>query len=157
MVSLRIFTLVCLATLIASPAMSKAADPPATAPAEVMAAAPQGTHLLAFKTSGDQADADAVAVFEAAPDKEGVAHRDLIIFGKKNGKFVPEVTNDKLIACSKCTQFHDDPFYPRHLEVTPGRVHIVQFDSGEKTSETTLDLVRQAGDRHVTKATRKKV
>lgn len=157
MVNLRIFSLGILAALVGSPAMSMPPSPPPAAPAEVIAAAPQGTHLLAFKTSGDQADADAVAVFETAPDKDGVAHRDLIIFGKRNGKFVPEVTNDKLIACSKCTQFHDDPFYPRHLEVTLGRIRIVQFDSGEKTSETTLDLVRQAGNWHVAKATRKKV
>jgi len=154
MVNLRIFSLGILAALVGSPAMSMPPSPPPTAPAEVIAAAPQGTHLLAFKTSGDQADADAVAVFEAAPDKDGIAHRDLIIFGKRNGKFVAEVTNDKLIACSKCTQFHDDAFDIDDVKVSPGEVHIVQMDGGEKPTTTIIDLVRQSGVWHVRSASR---
>lgn len=154
MVNLRIFSLGILAALVGSPAMSMPPSPPPAAPAEVIAAAPQGTHLLAFKTSGDQADADAVAVFETAPDKDGVAHRDLIIFGKRNGKFVPEVTNDKLIACSKCTQFHDDAFDIDDVKVSPGEVHIVQMDGGEKPTTTIIDLVRQSGVWHVRSASR---
>lgn len=154
MVSPRICFLGAFAALMAFPAISKTAEPPLSAPAEVLAAAPQGTHLLAFKTSGDQVNADAVAVFETPPDKDGVAHRDLIIFGKKDGKFVPEVTSDKLIACSKCTQFHDDPFLVEGLDVKPGRVHIDQEDGGEKPTTTIIDLVRQSGEWHVKTATR---
>jgi hypothetical protein len=154
MVNLRIFSLGILTTLVGSPAMSMPPEPPPTAPVEVVGAAPQGTHLLAFKTSGVQADANAVAVFEGEPDKEGVAHRDLIIFGKRNGKFVPEVTSDKLIACSKCTQFHDDAFDINDVKVSPGQVRIVQMDGGEKPTTTIVELARESGVWHVRSASR---
>jgi Domain of unknown function (DUF4189) len=154
MVNPRIFFLGTFAALMAFPVMSKTAEPPPSAPAEVVAAAPQGTRLLAFKSSGDQVDADAVAVFETPPDKDGVAHRNLIIFGKKDGEFVPELTSDKLIACSKCSQFHDDPFMAEGLDVKQGHVHIDQEDGGEKPTTTIIVLTRQSGEWHVTSATR---
>ncbi|PTR30930.1 uncharacterized protein DUF4189 [Luteibacter sp. OK325] len=150
----RICFLSALAALMAFPAMSKAAEPPPNAPAEIVAAAPQGTHLLVFKASGDQVDANAVAVFETSPDKDGVTYRDLIIVGRKDGKFVPEVSSDKIIACSKCSQFHDDPFAFANLKVTPSHVHLDQMDGGEQPSTTTMDFVRKDATWVVTTATR---
>lgn len=146
-----------LAALMLTTAPAFAATPPKappSAPAEVMEAAPAGTTLLSFATSGDQPDADAVAVFETAPDKGDVRHRSLVMFGKKDGKFAPDFSSEKLIACSKCSQFHDDPFDGDYVKVTPGHVHIEQMDSGEKSSTTVLDMVRQSGTWHVTKAVR---
>jgi hypothetical protein len=154
MVKPRISFLGALAALIAFQALSKTAEPPLSAPTEVATAAPQGTHLLAFKTSGDQVDADAVAVFETPSNKDGVAQREFIIFGKKNGKFVPEVSSDKIIACSKCSQFHDDPFAYANVKVTQGHVHLDQMDGGEQPSTTTMDFVRKNGMWVVTTATR---
>jgi hypothetical protein len=136
--------------------MALGATPPA-APAEVTAAAPPGTTLLAFSASGEQPNADAVAVFQTAPDKDNVRHRTLVMFGKKDGKFVPDFSNDKLIACSLCSQFHDDQFYPENVKVTPGHVHIDQFDAGEKPSQTMLDFVRKPDGWHVASATRETV
>jgi hypothetical protein len=142
------------AALIAFQAMSKTAESPLSAPTEVVAAAPEGTHLLAFKASNDQADADAVAVFETTPDKDGVMYRDLIIFGKRDGKFVPEMSSGKIIACSKCSQFHDDPFMVEGVDVKNGHVRIDQEDGGEKPTTTIIDLTRQAGEWHVKSASR---
>ncbi|PTR30928.1 uncharacterized protein DUF4189 [Luteibacter sp. OK325] len=154
MVNPRISFLGAFAFLMAFPAMSKTAEPTPSAPAEIVASAPQGTHLLAFKASGDQVDADAVAVFETPPDKDGVTYRDLIIFGKKDGKFAPEVSSDKIIACSKCSQFHDDPFMVEGLDVKHGHIHIDQEDGGEKPTTTIIDLTRQSGEWHVKSASR---
>jgi hypothetical protein len=64
----RICFLGAFAALMAFPAMATAVEPPPSAPTEIVAAAPQGTHLLVFKASGDQVDADAVALFETSPD-----------------------------------------------------------------------------------------
>ena len=154
MVSLRICFVSAFATLTAFPTLSKSAEPPPSPPTEVVAAAPQSTRLLAFKTSGDQVNADAVAVFETPPDKDGVMHRHLIIFGKKDGKFVPEVKSNRLIACSKCSQFHDDPFAYANLKVTQGHIHLDQMDGGEQPSTTALDFVRKDTHWVVTTATR---
>jgi hypothetical protein len=152
----RIFRLAAMALMVTTaPAFatspSKAVP---SAPAEVTTAAPKGTTLLSFATSGDQPNADAVAVFETTPDKDDVRHRTLVMFGKKGGKFVPDFSSDKIIACSKCSQFHDDPFYPAHVKVSPGHVLIEQFDAGEKSSQTLLDLVRKSDGWHVASATR---
>lgn len=127
---------------------------PPTAPAEVASTAPAGTTLLWFGSSGNQSDADAMAVFETGPDKDNVRHRTLVMFGKKDGKFVPDFSNDKVIACSQCSQFHDDPFDGDYVKVTPGHAHIEQIDSGEKSSTTVLDLVRRSGKWQVTNAIR---
>lgn len=154
MVTPRAFTFGVLAALLAFPALSKSPAPAPTAPAEVIAAGPKDTRLLAFKTSGDQPDADAVAVFETAPDKDGVTHRNLIILSKKDGRFIPEVTSDKLIACSKCSQFHDDPFAYANIKVTSGHIHLDQMDGGEQPSTTTMDFVRKDSRWVVTAATR---
>jgi hypothetical protein len=113
--------------------------------------------LLSFASSGDQPNADAAAVFETAPDKDDVRYRTLVVFGKKGDKFVPDFSSEKLIACSKCSQFHDDQFYPAHVKVSPGHIHIDQFDAGEKPSQTMLDLVRKQDGWHVTNATRETV
>ncbi|WP_049622962.1 DUF4189 domain-containing protein [Frateuria defendens] len=145
------------AMLAVSPLSVLAALPSPRAPAEVAATAPEGTTLLAFATSGDQPHADAAAVFETRPDKEGVRHRTLVLFGKNDGRFVEDFSSDRLIACSMCSQFHDDPFDADYLKVTPGRVRIVQMDGGEKPSTTTLDLARQAGVWHVKAASRRTV
>jgi hypothetical protein len=155
MVNSRTYLLGTFAALAAFSVVSKSAPPPPSAPAEVLAAAPLGTHLLAFNTSGNQLDADAAAVFETLPDKGGVAHRSLVIFGKKAGRFVPEVTSDKIIACSKCSQFHDDPFMTEGLDVKHGHVHIDQEDGGEKPTTTIIDLTRQSGEWRVTTASRR--
>jgi hypothetical protein len=154
MVNPRTFLFGALAAFSALPVLAIPAGPRASAPSEVVSSAPQGTHLLAFKASGAQVDADAVAVFETPPDKDGLTHRTLVIFGKKDGKFVQELTSDKLIACSKCSQFHDDPFMVEGLDVKPNRIHIDQEDGGEKPTTTQIDLDRQAGEWHVTSATR---
>jgi hypothetical protein len=140
--------------LAAFSATSKSVEPSLTAPAEVASAGPQGTRLIAFKTSGHQPNADAMAVFETPVDKDGVAHRDLVIFGKKDGKFIPEVTSDKLIACSKCSQFHDDPFAYANIKVTQGHIHLDQMDGGEQPSTTTMDFVRKDSRWVVMTATR---
>jgi hypothetical protein len=145
-------------TMVAAPAF--ASPPPKavpSAPAEVAATGPAGTSLLSFTSSGDQPNADAVAVFETAPDKDDVRYRTLVVFGKKGDKFVPDFSSEKLIACSKCSQFHDDQFYPAHVKVSLGHIHIDQFDAGEKPSQTMLDLVRKQDGWHVTNATRETV
>lgn len=155
----RISRWAALALIVATaPAFAASASkgtPPA--PPEVAETAPTGTTLVSFTTSGDQPDADAVAVFETAPDKDGVNHRTLVMFGKKKGKFIPDFSSDKLIACSKCSQFHDDPFDGDYVKVVPGHVHIEQMDSGEKPSTTFLDLVRHSGQWRVMKAVRETV
>jgi hypothetical protein len=149
------FALSALTTTLALAAagLTWAGTPP-QAPAEIAAAAPAGMTLLSFKASGTQTGATAAAVYETAPDKDGVRHRQLTLFGNTNGKFAPEVTSDKLIACSTCSQYHDDQFYPDHVEVSTGHVHIDQFDSGEMPSTTTFDFVQKQGKWYVTKATR---
>ena len=125
-----------------------------TAPPEVISAAPAGGRLIAYATSGEAPNADAVAVFEGSADKAGNRHRTLIAFGKKDGIFKKDFASDKLIACSLCSQFHDDPFRPRHLSVTPGHIYIDQFDSGEKPSSTVIDLERKDGTWRITHVTR---
>lgn len=145
-----------LATLLALPLLAMVSPPP-SAPPEVMAAAPKDATLLFFKTSGNQANADAAAVFETAPDKDGVRWRTLSLFGKKDGKFVPDFSSDKLIACSKCSQFHDDPFYPDAFKVNLGNIHIDQVDGGEKPSSTSLGFSRKSGIWKVTEATQRMV
>ena len=145
-------------TMVAAPAFASLPPEAAlSAPAEVTAAAPAGTTLLSFASSGDQPNADAAAVFEAAPGKDDVRYRTLVVFGKNDGKFIPDFSSEKLIACSKCSQFHDDQFYPAHVKVSPGHIHIDQFDAGEKPSQTMLDLVRKPDGWHVTNATRETV
>lgn len=129
----------------------------ATVPVEIDSAAPKGSRLIAFVSSGDQSDADAVAIFEGSTDNAGIRNRVLMTFGKKNGVFQKNFTSEKLIACSLCSQFHDDPFRPRHVKVTPGHIHIDQFDSGEKPSSTVIELNRQNGVWRVTSATRSTV
>lgn len=146
-----------LAGLMMTAAPAFASPPskaPPSAPSEVTAAAPSGTALLSFASSGEQPNADAAAIFETAPDKDNVRHRTLVMFGKKDGKFVPDFSNDKVIACSQCSQFHDDPFDGDYVKVTPGHAHIEQIDSGEKSSTTVLDLVRRSGKWQVTNAIR---
>lgn len=143
--------------MTAAPVFASSPSKPPLAPPEVMAAAPAGTTLMSFASSGEQSNADAMAVFETAPDKDNVRHRTLVLFGKKDGNFVPDFSNDKVIACSLCSQFHDDQFYAGGVKVTPGHIHIDQSDAGEKPSETALDFVRQKDGWHVTKATRRTV
>lgn len=151
--------LAAAAALLAVSVSAYATTPPASpsAPPEVIAAAPAGTTILAFATSGDQPTADAAAVFESAPDKDDVRYRTLVVFGKKAGKFVPDFSNDKIIGCSKCTQFHDDPFWPAHLKVTAGHILLDQFDSGQKPSTTTIELTRKSGAWYVNAAERQTV
>jgi hypothetical protein len=126
-----------------------------SAPAEVLAATPGGTTLLAFSSSGDQPTANAAAVFQTGPDKDGVRHRTLVVFEKKDGKFVPAFSNDRLIACSMCSQQHDDAFLTSGLKATSGHVHIEQVDIGKYEVETNIELDRRAGAWHVGSATRK--
>lgn len=123
-------------------------------PAEVAIAAPSGMTLLAFKASSETEDATGAAVYETPPDANRVRLRTLTLFRRQSGRFVPEATSDKAIACSKCSQFHDDPFDSDGLDVSAHHVRIVQTDSGEKPSTTTLDVVWKNGAWHVTKATR---
>jgi len=150
--------IVAVALLGASASSFAITPPPATtAPPEAMAVAPAGTKIVAFATSGSQPDADAAAVFESAPDKDDVRHRTLVVFGKRDGKFVPDFSNDKIVGCSKCTQFHDDPFWPAHLKVTPGHILLEQFDGGQKPSTTTIELARKGGPWNVTAAEREAV
>jgi hypothetical protein len=122
-----------------------------------MAAAPPGTALQFFSSTGDQPVADAMAVFETAPDKDNVRFRTLVMFGKRDGKFVPDFSNGKVVACSLCSQFHDDPWDDNFLKFTVGHLHVEQMDGGEKPSTTYLDFVRKAGVWHVTNATRETV
>lgn len=142
---------VCVSALGETPPLGRSVPP------EVNAAAPVGTTLVAFATSGDQPNADAAAVFEGAADKEDVRHRTLVVFGKREGKFVPDFSNDKIIGCSKCTQFHDDPFWPGHFKVNAGRILLDQFDSGQKPSTTTIELARKGAVWYVTAAERQTV
>jgi hypothetical protein len=152
-VKTRFFWAGMLAALIAFPAACDTASPP-----EIVAAAPDGTRLIFFKSSGDQADGTAAAVYETPPDSNDVRHRTLIIFGRKGGGFTPEVTNDKVIACSKCSQFHDDPFNPKYAEnyvdVAPDHIYMEQADGGERPSTTTLDFSRKKDRWYVAKAVR---
>jgi len=149
-----------MATLLACAGPAFAAPPvkaPPTAPPEITAAAPSGTTLLSFTSSGDQPDAAAAAVYETPPDKNGIRHRTLTVFGRNGGQFAAEFSNEKLIACSKCSQFHDDPFDGDYVKVTPAHVHIEQIDSGEKPSTTVLDFVKKADTWQVSTAERETV
>jgi hypothetical protein len=152
----RIFQVVALGLLVSSG--SALAAPPARhapdTPAEISSAAPAGSSLLAYESSGTQPDADAVAVFETPADKDGTQYRTLTIFQRKDGKFVPILSSDKIIGCSRCTQFHDDPFWPDNVKVTPGRIEINQGDGGETSSETGILLIRRSGDWKVDRAVR---
>ncbi len=130
------------------------ATTPPDVPAEVMSATPEGMSLLAFKTSGPADGADAAAVYEAEPDADGIRYRTLTLFERKGGQLVPKVSNAKVIACSKCSQFHDDPFDADYLDVKQHHIHLIQMDGGEKPSTTTLDFVRKVGVWHVTNAVR---
>ena len=142
------------ASLAASMMSAALAGTPPLAPAEVAAAAPAGTSLLTFKSSVTQAHAYAVAVYQTAPDQDGVRYRSLIIFGAKDGKFIPEVTSDKLIACSKCSPIHDDPFAFSHLILAPGHIHIDQMAAGREPSVVILDFAYKQGKWYVTRAER---
>ena len=124
------------------------------APDEVAAAAPNGMTLLVFKASSATEGATGAAVYETPPDANDVRFRTLTLFHRKSGRFVPEATSNKVIACSKCSQFHDDPFDGDGLDVSAHHVRIEQMDGGEKPSTTTLDLAWKNGAWHVTKATR---
>jgi hypothetical protein len=115
------------------PAIAIAEAPP-SAPAEVATLAPAGTKLIFFKASGTTEGSDAVAVFEAST-ASGPAQRDLLVLRKKDGVFRLADRNDKLIACSTCGQFMDDPFLnDGDVSVTPGHIRISQMDSGENQS-----------------------
>lgn len=143
-----------LAGAMGATALPAPSNPLPAAPAEVTAAAPHQTVLLAYRASGSQEGDTAVAVYETSPDADDVRHRVLTIFGNRNGTFVPEVTSDKLIACSKCTQFHNDAFAPENVKVSPGHIHLAQFDSGEMPSTTSFDFEKRQGEWYVTRATR---
>lgn len=145
-----------LAAMLSLPPLAMASPPP-SAPPEVMAAAPKGTTLLFFASSGNQSNADAAAVFETTPDKDGVKWRTLSLFGRKEGKFVEDFSNDKLIACSKCSQYHDEQFYTEMVQMSPGHIYIEQQDGGEKPSTTILDFQRKSGKWMIAKATRETV
>jgi hypothetical protein len=124
-----------------------------TAPAEIAAAAPAGTQLIFFKAAAT----DAIAVYETAADTSGTKRRDLIVFRNQDGTFSPVAQNDKVIACSTCSQFHDDPFNGgSYVTVKPGHIHIEQMDSGETPSTTTFEFAYDstAGTWRVTDATR---
>lgn len=109
-----------------------------SAPTEVSTAAPAGTHLAFYKAS----DVDAVAVYETAPDASGSIKRDLIVFRKKDGTFQPVVRNDKVIACSTCTPQRDDAFLGgKHIEVSPGYIHIEQIYGDAHPSSASFDFV----------------
>jgi hypothetical protein len=140
---------------------SALAEPPAkpnpTAPQEVLATAPAGTKLLAFQSSGEQADATAIAVFESAPDKNDSQFRTMVVFGKKDGVFKPDFSNDKIIACSNCDQYHGDSFDITSTTVSAGRIEINQFDAGEKPSTTMIELKKVDGIWHAAKASRQNV
>lgn len=137
------------------PLASKAlATPPSNVPNEVIAATPKGMSLLAFKSSGPADGADAAAVYETSPNADGIRYRTLTLFERKGGRFVPEVSNAKVIACSKCSQFHGDPFDADYLDVKRHHIHLIQMDSGEKPSTTTLDFSKQEGAWRVTNASR---
>lgn len=150
-------TLAALLLTTTSTFASQPSRAESSAPAEVIAAAPANMTLLSFASSGDQTNADALAVFETAPDATGIRYRTLVMFGKKDGKFVQDFFSNKLIACSKCSQFHDDPFYPGGIKISAGHVHIDQSDAGEKPSETELDFVRKQDGWHVLNASRRTV
>lgn len=119
-----------------------------------MAAAPAGATIIAFATSGVKPNADAAAVFEGAPDIGDVRHRTLVVFGMKDGKFVPQFANNNVIGCSKCTRFHDDPFWTDNVKVSPGHITIEQGDGGETPSTTSISFVRRGGIWKVERATR---
>jgi hypothetical protein len=67
---------------------------------------------------------------------------------------MPQFGDLIIIACSKCSQFHDDPFAHANVKVTPGHIHFDQMDGGEQPSTTTLDFVRKDSRWVVTTATR---
>jgi len=123
-------------------------------PEEIAIAAPDGTKLLTFEAGGMAEGSVGAAVYETPPDANDVRFRTLTLFRRRSGHFVPEVTNDKIIACSKCSQFHDDPFDSDGLDVSMRNVRIEQMDSGEKPSTTTLDFAWKNGAWRVAKATR---
>lgn len=159
-------TLAKLAALLLLPFAVPApgAEAPPDVPADVLAVVPDGMRLLTFKTAGPRNDGFdkagegyiAAAVYETASDTDGVRYRTLTLFIRKDGRFVPELTNDKVIACSKCSQFHDDPFIPDHLEVITGHIaKILQMDGGMHSSTTELVFFRRNdGQWVVTKAER---
>ncbi|QWT20174.1 DUF4189 domain-containing protein [Bacillus sp. NP157] len=153
MIRTSLLTGLALSALATSALAAESAKVP-SAPPEVMAEAPARAGLIAFKVSGVQPNADAVAVFESSPDANGSRARTIVVFGRKDGAFIPDFRNDKLIACSNCGQFHDDVFDVSLVKVVVGHIHIEQADSGEKQSSTTIDLARKSGAWRVASATR---
>ncbi|MDQ0010329.1 hypothetical protein J2T07_002519 [Luteibacter jiangsuensis] len=137
-----------LATALASSPAFALQETPISAPAEVEALSPTGMHLIFFKTSGDQPDADAAAVFETNSGDRDSRQRELILLRKKDGRFHEVDRNDKIIGCTTCDQFRQDPFLDRHITVTPGHISILHTDSGEKESTAEYQLVYDSGISH---------
>ncbi|MGN6480441.1 DUF4189 domain-containing protein [Luteibacter sp.] len=155
---LRMNVLFASVTLMAVVSAHAATQKPAPAvPQEVAAEAPAGSTLLAFASSGSQPNATAAAVFQGAATKNDARYRTLIVFAKRDGRFTPEFSSDKILGCSKCTQFHDDPFWPDGINVKPSRITINQGDGGETPSVTSIRLVRRGDAWTVESATREVV
>lgn len=105
-------------------------------------------HLIFFKTSGDQPNADAAAVFETNGGDRESRQRELILLRKRDGRFHEVDRNDKIIGCTTCDQFRQDPFLDRHITVSPGHISILHIDSGEKESTAEYQLVYDPGISH---------
>lgn len=126
-----------------------------TAPAEVAGAAPAGTHLVYYKASGSQPDADAVAVYEAAADASGSHKRELLVFRKQDGAFREVTRSDRIVACSTCSPDRGDPFMDGdQLKVTPGHIDIVQVYGDEATTDVTFHFAYDKGQWRVISASR---
>ncbi|UPG84676.1 DUF4189 domain-containing protein [Luteibacter aegosomatis] len=123
------------------------------APPEIVAAVPSGAHLVAFKKSGDQMGADAVAVYETTADASGSRNRELLVFRKQNGAFQEVVRSDRIVACSTCSPERSDPFVSAdQIKVTPGHIDIRQSYGDAHPTDVTFAFAYDKGQWRVTSA-----
>ncbi|MDF3981096.1 DUF4189 domain-containing protein [Luteibacter sp. PPL201] len=132
-----------------------AAAAASSVPAEVLRAAPPGSRVAVFTASGDQAGADAVAIYESAPDASGSRQRHLVVFHKENGAFRPVVSSDAVVACSTCSPERDDPLMGGDgIKVTPGHIEIGQVYGSAKPTSVMYRFDFRNGQWRVTSASR---
>jgi hypothetical protein len=118
------------------------------APKEVIPLAPRNTHLIDFKANSNESEGNAVAVFETNGEEGASRFRTLLILRKQNGQFKEVDRSDKIIACSTCGQFRDDPFKERDIVVKPNEIEIRHADAGERQSTAYFRLAFDPAARH---------
>lgn len=135
-----------LVTMASAPATASKAS--AQTPAELKAFIPPGQKLLVYKGSGNdvalviekqKADADAPDITKG--------QRTLLLLHRIDGTLQTVLSNDKVIACSTCGDFMDDPFADHLLTLTPGHIHVEQYHGGRQPSSAIYDFTYDAASK----------